>query len=56
MGFDQSFHVPQIFYLKRNRKTVLLVVKTVDEMLENGEIGSVNGFTRKFNSQFKTLN
>ena len=53
MGLIQSRHVPQLFFLKRNGKTVLVVANIVDDMLATGELSYVKSFVQKFNQQFK---
>ena len=52
MGLTQCRYIPQLFYLKKNRKTVLLVAKIVDDMLVTGETSYVKRFVHKFNTQF----
>ena len=52
MGLTQCRYIPQLFYMKKNRKTVLLVAKIVDDMLVTGETSYVKSFVHKFNTQF----
>lgn len=53
LGLYQLAYVPQLFYLKHNGKLVLLVVKTVDDILATGPEHEVDSFVSKFNNKFK---